>query len=202
MSFLIYKTIKNFNVDIAKRRIAGTASTFEKPTEPDYDGDIFLPGAFDDVVAAVKAGEHKIKIRSQHVDAIGVCDEVESAPEGLRIAGNIAPKVQKADEALALYEAGVFDSLSIGFILKNPYSDIVTIDSEWPDGSYRRVWGYLKAWVVEVSMTDIPCNPNAKLDEVKAKKLSDNQYNLFNEAKAKALLEKMERTNALLKGIL
>lgn len=141
-----------------KREVIGYASTFEPPERRDAYGDIIAPGAFAESIARHITGERKIKLMSEHSDAIGPVLELEEDAKGLKIRGRVSP-TSLGNDVLALVKDGVVDSFSIGFWLRG-YELIDT-----PQGTVRKI---TKAELVEVSLVTFPANKYATIDEVKA----------------------------------
>lgn len=136
-----------------KRQIEGYASTYEK----DLVGDVVQKGAFSKTIAE-RFPTHQIKILWQHDSnfPIGLPIAIEEDSKGLHVVGKLTEGVQKADEALALIEAGVIDTFSIGYdVIKDELSD---------DGQTR----YLKELrLYEFSPVTFPANPTAKIESVR-----------------------------------
>ena len=82
----------------------------------DSYGDIVLPGAFADSLAAHKAAGALPKMLLQHEpkDVIGFWIDMEEDGYGLRCRGQLILDVEKARETHALMKAGALDALSIG----------------------------------------------------------------------------------------
>lgn len=94
--------------------IEGYASLFGKV---DDGGDVVMPGAFAKSLAALKAEGRSVKMLWQHDPSqpIGIWDDVREDKKGLWVKGRILADVEKGREAIALYDAGAIDGLSIGY---------------------------------------------------------------------------------------
>ena len=127
--------------------IEGWAAIYD---EPDLNGDIIAPGAFQRSIA--RTGADAVKLLHQHAaeQPIGRWRRFEERARGLYAFGELTLATQTAGEAAALIEAGILDGLSIGF---------QTVRSaKAPRG--RRI---TEADLWEVSIVTFPMAPKARL---------------------------------------
>lgn len=126
----------------------------------DRGGDIVAAGAFEKSLAAVRAGEHSIKMLWQHNPSqpIGVWDSFSDDESGLQASGRLIAGVKLAEETLALLRAGAIDGLSIGYRTKE--AEPIETDT----GSFRLI---KEAELWEVSLVTFPMNQAATVTDVK-----------------------------------
>lgn len=136
----------------SKREIEGYASTYEK----DLVGDVIQKGAFTKTIAE-RLPKNQIKILWQHDQnrPIGRPIHMQEDSKGLYIVGRLTEGVKDADEAIALIQDGVVDTMSIGYdVIKDGLSE---------DGQTR----YLKELrLYEFSPVTFPANPQANIISV------------------------------------
>lgn len=128
--------------------IAGFASTFWG--EPDSYGDVVQPGAFTATIA-----ERPTKFLYEHREPIGKQLELRETDEGLWGRWSVVD-TRAGTDAHKLAQAGVLDSLSIGYV-----------PLEWEiraDG----VRVLQKVTLYEVSAVALPANENAVVTDVKS----------------------------------
>ncbi len=130
--------------------VEGYASLFGKR---DQGGDMVLPGAYAESLAALGRKDRRVKMLWQHDPAqpIGVWDEVREDATGLWVKGRILTEVAKGREAAALLTAGAIDGLSIGYR---------TVRAE-RDGKGQRRLAELELW--EVSLVTFPMLQEARV---------------------------------------
>jgi HK97 family phage prohead protease len=128
--------------------ISGYASTFND-AEPDAYGDIVAPGAFSASIA-----ERPTKFLYEHQTPIGKQLEIREDAHGLFGRWSIVDTTIGTD-AHKLAQAGVLDSLSIGY---------VTVAAEVRDDGVRVIKA---ADLFEVSCVALPANSNALITDVK-----------------------------------
>jgi HK97 family phage prohead protease len=128
--------------------IAGYASTFGDP--PDYYHDVIMPGAFAASIAAMPP-----KFLFEHAEPIGKTIEIREDDHGLYGRWSIVD-TRAGTDAYKLAQAGVLDSLSIGF-----FAD---------EYAYREdgVRVLMRITLPEVSAVAIPANRNAVITDVKS----------------------------------
>lgn len=133
----------------SKREIEGYASTYEK----DLVGDVIQKGAFSKTIAE-RMPRNQIKILWQHDQnrPIGRPIHMQEDSKGLYIVGRLTEGVKDADEAIALIQDGVVDTMSIGYdVIKDGVSE---------DGQTR----FLKELrLYEFSPVTFPANPQANI---------------------------------------
>jgi len=128
----------------------------------DSYGDIVLPGAFSESLAAHAAEGRMPSLLWQHDDKnpIGVWTDMREDERGLWCEGRLVLEVQQAREAHALMKAGALDGLSIGYD---------TIEHEF--GPYGGAGNYrllktLDLW--EVSPVTFPACRPSRIEAVKS----------------------------------
>lgn len=138
----------------------------------DQAGDLILPGAFSATIAEWKAGGRPMPMHLNHglpelggVRGVGVWSEVAEDGRGLTCKGRISG--MNTDAGRLLFERvrdGAIAGLSIGFKVAPGGADFPERKSAADPRRVIRV-----ARLSEVSLVDDPCNPEALVDEVKAK---------------------------------
>jgi len=126
----------------------------------DSYGDVVIPGAFGETMAAHKAKGTMPKMLWQHDTSqpIGVWEEVVEDGTGLRVRGRLLLDVPKGAEAYALLKAGALDGLSIGYRVKDGGMN--------PD---TRVYELRSVDLLEVSLVTFPANEQATVTRVKTR---------------------------------
>lgn len=124
----------------------------------DRGGDIVVPGAFADTLAAAKAAGRLPAMLWQHNprEPIGVYTGMEEDSIGLKVKGTLALKTQRGAEAYELMKMGALTGLSIGYRVR--------------DDSWDRVTGVRtikKADLVEISPVTFPMNDASRVSAVK-----------------------------------
>lgn len=165
----------------------GYASTFGG--EPDSQGDIIAPGAFDESLAEHKQNGTMPKMFWQHDshEPIGKWLEATEDDKGLFMRGKLNMAVQRAKEAYALLKEGDIDGLSIGYKILEYSRDAET-----------NIWTLEKLKLREVSVVSIGANESATIGNVKA---SRKAHELVERLKAGDQLSERE-FETLLKGTL
>lgn len=122
----------------------------------DGGGDLILPGAFSESLAARPA--RKVKMLWQHDthQPIGHYTEAFEDAKGLYVKGVLNQEVAKAREVLAMLREGEVDGLSIGYR--------VTHDEIDRSLGIRRI---IKCDLFEVSVVTFPMNPESTVRNVK-----------------------------------
>ena len=124
----------------------------------DRGGDIVVPGAFTDTLAAQKAAGRMPAMLWQHRQAepIGVYTSMEEDSVGLKVKGQLALKTSRGAEAYELMKMGALSGMSIGYRSR--------------DDSYDRVTGVRslkKVDLVELSLVTFPMNDSSRVSAVK-----------------------------------
>lgn len=124
----------------------------------DRGGDIVVPGAFTDTLAAQKAAGRMPAMLWQHRQAepIGVYTSMEEDSVGLKVRGQLALKTSRGAEAYELMKMGALSGMSIGYRTR--------------DDSYDRVTGVRslkKVDLVELSLVTFPMNDSSRVSAVK-----------------------------------
>ena len=124
----------------------------------DRGGDIVVPGAFTDTLAAQKAAGRMPAMLWQHRQAepIGVYTSMEEDSVGLKVKGQLALKTSRGAEAYELMKMGALSGMSIGYRSR--------------DDSYDRVTGVRslkKLDLVELSLVTFPMNDSSRVSAVK-----------------------------------
>lgn len=124
----------------------------------DKGGDIIVPGAFTETLAASKAAGRLPAMLWQHNqrEPIGVYTEMEEDSVGLKVKGKLALKTQRGAEAFELMKMGALSGLSIGYRVR--------------DDSWDRVTGVRtikRADLIELSPVTFPMNDSSRISAVK-----------------------------------
>lgn len=124
----------------------------------DFGGDIVVPGAFADTLAAQKAAGRMPAMLWQHRQAepIGVWTSMEEDAVGLKVKGQLAMKTARGVEAFELMKMGALSGMSIGYRVR--------------EDSYDRVTGVRslkKVDLVETSLVTFPMNDASRVSSVK-----------------------------------
>lgn len=124
----------------------------------DRGGDIVVPGAFTETLAAQKAAGRLPAMLWQHRQAepIGVYTSMEEDAVGLKVKGQLALKTARGAEAYELMKMGALSGMSIGYRSR--------------DDSYDRVTGVRslkKVDLVELSLVTFPMNDASRVSAVK-----------------------------------
>ena len=124
----------------------------------DKGGDIVVPGAFAETLAAQKAAGSLPAMLWQHRQAepIGVYTSMEEDAVGLKVKGQLALKTARGAEAYELMKMGALSGMSIGYRSR--------------DDSYDRVTGVRslkKLDLVELSLVTFPMNDASRVSAVK-----------------------------------
>ena len=131
----------------------------------DSYGDIVVPGAFTDSLAAQKAAGRMPAMLWQHRSAepLGVYTDMKEDSIGLVVEGQLALSTVRGAEAYSLLKRGALSGLSIGYMSR--------------EDSFDRVTGIttlkkLDLW--EVSLVTFPANDAARVQGVKAVELIED----------------------------
>ena len=124
----------------------------------DRGGDIVVPGAFTETLAAQKAAGRLPAMLWQHRQAepIGVYTSMEEDAVGLKVKGQLALMTARGADAYELMKMGALSGMSIGYRSR--------------DDSYDRVTGVRslkKVDLVELSLVTFPMNDASRVSAVK-----------------------------------
>jgi HK97 family phage prohead protease len=124
----------------------------------DHGGDIVVPGAFADTLAAAKAAGRLPAMLWQHRNAepIGIWTSMEEDSVGLKVTGQLALKTTRGSEAYELLKMGAISGMSIGYRVR--------------DDSWDRVSGIRslkKLDLHELSLVTMPMNDASRVSAVK-----------------------------------
>lgn len=124
----------------------------------DFGGDVVLPGAFADTLAAQKAAGRMPAMLWQHRQAepIGIYTDMSEDSVGLKVKGQLALKTARGSEAYELLKMGALSGMSIGYKSR--------------DDSYDRVTGVRslkKVDLYELSLVTFPMNDASRVSSVK-----------------------------------
>lgn len=124
----------------------------------DGGGDIVVPGAFADTLAAQKAAGRLPAMLWQHRQAepIGVYTSMEEDSVGLKVAGKLALKTARGAEAYELMKMGALSGMSIGYRVREDSWDRVT-----------GVRTLKRLELVELSLVTFPMNDASRVSAVK-----------------------------------
>lgn len=125
----------------------------------DNGGDIILPGAFKECIAAGR----KVKMLWQHDPSqpIGIWDEMREDENGLYMSGRISKKATKGAEIAELVNMGAIEGLSIGYRTQEYEMDV--------DKGHRNLTK-LDLW--ETSVVTFPMNEMANIYAMKADEIT------------------------------
>ena len=133
--------------------IEGYAAIFD---EPDLNGDIIEPGAFD-VTSANRASPVRMLYQHDANTPIGRWTSMTQTRRGLFVTGELLLSSQSAREVYSLLSGGALDGLSIGY---------QTVRSKKTNG--RKGRRILEAQLWEISIVTFPMAPSARLTRIGA----------------------------------
>lgn len=167
-------------------RIRGYASTFGNI---DSYNDIIEPTAFDETIEAFEKGEKSIKILYNHEPdlSMGLLTRMGKDEYGLFVEGDIATDLVIGAETAIRIKRGIIDEFSIGYYLKDWYSDEVKPE----------IWHLTNIDLREVSVVTFAANERARVTEYESK--STNHESFSNIMKS---LEQHERNLKNIKNLL
>lgn len=176
------REIKRLNVNLAELKFApsdGDSQTVEMVFDGygavfgnmDSYGDVILPGAFAQCLAAVKGGSVEWPVMllqhggwemtAEDMTPIGIWTELVEDGTGLKVNGKLAdtPRGREAYALMKMQPRPAISGLSIGYIAK-----------EWeprskPDDPRRKL---KRIDLVEISLVTFPANGKARVGQVKA----------------------------------
>jgi hypothetical protein len=143
-------------------KASGDSGTFEGYGSvfnlEDKGGDIVVPGAFAESLAAQKSAGRMPAMLWQHrpSEPIGVYTSMEEDSVGLKVKGQLALKTVRGAEAYELMKMGALSGMSIGYRVR--------------DDSWDRVTGVRslkKVDLVELSLVTFPMNDASRVSAVK-----------------------------------
>lgn len=155
---IIYKTALTAEDD-ESGKISGYASTYNNP---DLSGDVMLPGCYDAVLQKIeKSGVMPVMFFSHDRWSVpcGRWDSIKSDDTGLYVTGRVNTDLKSGKEIYSALKFGSLSGLSVGFSFS-------------PDGVEENDAGGFDFKSIddlfEISICAMPCNQNARIDEVKA----------------------------------
>lgn len=155
---IIYKTALTADDD-GTGKISGYASTYNNP---DLSGDVMLPGCYDAVLQKIeKSGVMPVMFFSHDHWSVpcGRWDSIKSDDTGLYVTGRVNTDLESGKEIYSALKFGSMSGLSVGFSFS-------------PDGAEDNDAGGFDFKSIddlfEISICAMPCNPHARIDEVKA----------------------------------
>ena len=135
-----------------KFNISAMATTFE---DPDRHGDTITPNAFNADIKRINEGNNlKILLNHNSNMPIGNWTKAVKNEKGIKLFGRISEATAMTKEVLALIRDGVYDKVSIGFLVKE-YDEV------------KRGFRLLKGELIECSVVSVPANNNANILSVK-----------------------------------
>lgn len=155
---IIYKTALTADDD-GTGKISGYASTYNNP---DLSGDVMLPGCYDAVLQKIeKSGVMPVMFFSHDHWSVpcGRWESIKSDDTGLYVTGRVNTDLESGKEIYSALKFGSMSGLSVGFSFS-------------PDGAEDNDAGGFDFKSIddlfEISICAMPCNPHARIDEVKA----------------------------------
>lgn len=154
--------IKTPTVDWDNRLVQGIIST----ENVDLDGEVVVQSGIDTTYflgADAESGVRTVYWDHDYSRPIGTCRNLKLTRDGL-YASTYISKTALGEEVLTLIDEGIVRGQSIGYR---------RLDSSDPDHAEVQKYGHncgrvtRKAMLLEFSMTPMPCNPDAMLDQVK-----------------------------------
>ena len=140
-------------------KISGYASTYNNP---DLSGDVMLPGCYAPALAKIeKSGVMPVMFFSHDHWSVpcGRWDSIKSDDTGLYVTGRINKDLESGKEIYSALKFGSMSGLSVGFSF-GP-DDVEGNDAGGYD--FKSIPD-----LMEISICAMPCNQNARIDEVKA----------------------------------
>lgn len=171
-------TIKSPTVDWDNRLVQGIITT----ENIDLDGEVVVQSGIDTAYflgADAESGVRTVYLDHNYSRPIGTCRNLKMTKDGM-YASTYISKTALGEEVLTLIDEGIIRGQSIGYR---------RMDSSDPDHAEAQKYGMgcdrvtRKSQLLEYSMTSMPCNPDAMLDQVKAlvtcKRLSQKTADLI-----------------------
>ena len=140
-------------------KISGYASTYNNP---DLSGDVMLPGCYAPALAKIeKSGVMPVMFFSHEHWSVpcGRWDSIKSDDTGLYVSGRVNTDLESGKEIYSALKFGSMSGLSVGFSF-GP-DDVEGNDAGGYD--FKSIPD-----LMEISICAMPCNQNARIDEVKA----------------------------------
>ena len=123
----------------------------------DSGQDMIMPGAFAKTLKNRDAKAVKMLWMHDSEDPIGFWTSIEEDKKGLKLTGQLLLSLKKAKEVYEMMQAGIIDSLSVGYR---------TVKSMYDEATSVRKLLELELW--EVSAVTFPMNDKAKIQTVKS----------------------------------
>jgi HK97 family phage prohead protease len=126
--------------------------------EPDYRGDVILPGAFAATIAA--RGPEKIRLLYQHDETrpLGILTEMKEDEKGLFVRGKVNVETECGRDCVSLMRQGALTGMSIGAD-EMAYEE----DEDEDENGYRKKQvGSVS--LMEISIVTFPAFENAQID--------------------------------------
>lgn len=157
-NFLVHTVLKTAEND-ESGKISGYASTYNNP---DLAGDVMLPGCYDAVLNKIKSsGVMPVMFFSHDHWSVpcGTWDEINSDEKGLYVSGRINRDLESGKEIYSALKFGSLSGLSVGF----SFSPEGVEENDAGGFDFKSIDD-----LFEISICAMPCNQNARIDEVKA----------------------------------
>ena len=156
-------TVKEVNESGEDATVIGYASTFNNL---DYAKDIMLPGAFK---KSIKEKKSKWPVKLNHKDDIGINVKAKEDEEGLKVESKLytGPNpIQRAQETLALLKNAIRYEHKMGLSVAG-FANVINVVWDKDKGMMYEIKEFE---ILEHSITSIPANPKARIDQAKALK--------------------------------
>lgn len=140
-------------------KISGYASTYNNP---DFSGDVMLPGCYAPALEKIeKSGVMPVMFFSHDHYSVpcGTWDSIKSDDKGLYVSGRINKDLESGREIYSALKFGSMSGLSVGFSF-GP-DDVEDNDAGGYD--FKSIPD-----LMEISICAMPCNNNARIDEIKS----------------------------------
>lgn len=147
-------------LDTRNRTFSGLAATWDL----DLGGDVIHRGAFKDTIAEWRASGRALPLLDSHnyfsvLSAVGKMTDARETKAGLETEWKLIPG-DDGDRILDRLEAGVVDSMSIGYTPRRfDFSE-----NEKDDGPFDLIRNLREVGLKEVSLVLFPMQPNALID--------------------------------------
>lgn len=148
------------SLDTRARTFSGLAATWDL----DLGGDVIHRGAFRETIEDWRKGSKALPLLDSHnyfsiLSAVGKLTDAKETKAGLQTDWKVIPGPD-GDRVLDRLEAGVVDSMSIGYVAKAfDFSE-----SEKEEGPFDLIRNLRKVELREVSLVLFPMQPNALID--------------------------------------
>ena len=157
-NFLVHTVLKTAEND-ESGKISGYASTYNNP---DLAGDVMLPCCYDAVLNKIKSSGVMPVMFFSHAHwsvPCGTWDEINSDEKGLYVSGRINRDLESGKEIYSALKFGSMSGLSVGI----SYSMKGVEENDSGGFDFKSIDD-----LFEISICAMPCNPHARIDEVKA----------------------------------